>query len=218
MDQFTYAERATDWRGNNTIAASIFEQMRNEPHPVPAWAVVGAGTGGTSATIGRYVRYRRLETQVCVVDPEGSVFAEYHRSRDASLTCPHASRIEGIGRPCVEPSFLPEIIDRMIRVPDAASIAAAHVAARWLARPPGASTGTNVFGVLQLVAEMLEQGRTGSIVSLVCDSGDRYAHTCYDLAWLAEQRLHIAPYVAQIDAFLASGRWPAGAALAGATA
>ena len=30
LDQFTYAERATDWRGNNNIAESIFEQMRQE--------------------------------------------------------------------------------------------------------------------------------------------------------------------------------------------
>ena len=35
MDQFTYAERATDWRGNNNIAESIFEQMSREDHPVP---------------------------------------------------------------------------------------------------------------------------------------------------------------------------------------
>src|SRR4029077_8405793 len=32
LDQFTNAERATDWRGNNNIAESIFEQMREEPH------------------------------------------------------------------------------------------------------------------------------------------------------------------------------------------
>ena len=62
LDQFTYAERATDWRGNNNIAESIFEQMTHERHPVPSWIVVGAGTGGTSATIGRYIRYRRLDT------------------------------------------------------------------------------------------------------------------------------------------------------------
>src|SRR4051812_16322606 len=54
MDQFTHAERATDWRGNNNIAESIFEQMALEPHPEPEWIVVGAGTGGTSATIGRF--------------------------------------------------------------------------------------------------------------------------------------------------------------------
>ena len=74
MDQFTYAERATDWRGNNNIAESVFAQMALERHPVPTWVVVGAGTGGTSATFGRYVRYRCHDTRVCVVDPEGSAF------------------------------------------------------------------------------------------------------------------------------------------------
>lgn len=35
LDQFTYAERATDWRGNNNIGQSIFEQMTLERHSVP---------------------------------------------------------------------------------------------------------------------------------------------------------------------------------------
>jgi cysteine synthase A len=74
LDQFTNAERATDWRGNNNIAESIFQQLADEPHPVPEWVVVGAGTGGTSATIGRYLRYRGLTTRLAVVDPEGSAF------------------------------------------------------------------------------------------------------------------------------------------------
>src|SRR6478735_3272750 len=72
MDQFTYAERATDWRGNNNIAESIFGQMMQEQHPVPAWIVIGAGTGGTSATLGRYIRYQRLPTRLCLDDPEAS--------------------------------------------------------------------------------------------------------------------------------------------------
>lgn len=59
LDQFTNAERATDWRGNNNIAESIYEQLGEERHPVPEWIVVGAGAGGTSATIGRYISYRR---------------------------------------------------------------------------------------------------------------------------------------------------------------
>src|SRR5207342_3632555 len=74
LDQFTNAERATDWRGNNNIAESIFDQLGDETHPVPEWIVVGAGTGGTSATIGRYVRFRRYDTAVAVVDPENSAF------------------------------------------------------------------------------------------------------------------------------------------------
>jgi hypothetical protein len=40
MDQFTYAERATDWRGNNNIAESLFRQMEAEPYREPTWVVV----------------------------------------------------------------------------------------------------------------------------------------------------------------------------------
>jgi cysteine synthase A len=85
MDQFTYAERVADWRGNNNIAESIFEQMSRKPHPEPTWVVCGAETGGTSSTIGRYLRYIELDTQLCVVDPENSVFHEYYHGRDRTL-------------------------------------------------------------------------------------------------------------------------------------
>ena len=85
MDQFTYAERATDWRGNNNIAESIFEQLAHERHPVPAWIVVGAGTGGTSATIGRYVRFLRHDTRLLVVDPENSAFFEGYCAGDDTV-------------------------------------------------------------------------------------------------------------------------------------
>jgi len=86
MDQFTFAERATDWRGNNNIAESIIEQMSLERFPVPRWIVVGAGTGGTSATIGRYLRYRRLATNLAVVDPENSAFFTGWCTADTTVT------------------------------------------------------------------------------------------------------------------------------------
>jgi len=70
MDQFTFAERATDWRGNNNIAQSLFEQMAAARHPVARWIVVSAGTGGTAATIGRYLSYQSHSTRLCVCDPE----------------------------------------------------------------------------------------------------------------------------------------------------
>ena len=82
MDQFTHAERATDWRGNNNIAESIFAQLSLERHPVPEWIVIGAGTGGTSATIGRFVRYRGHSTRLCVPDPDGSAFFGAWRDSD----------------------------------------------------------------------------------------------------------------------------------------
>ncbi|OBH45322.1 lyase [Mycobacterium intracellulare] len=189
LDQFTNAERATDWRGNNNIAESIFEQMREERFPVPEWIVVGAGTGGTSATIGRYLRYRRHATRLCVVDPENSAFfPAYAEGRDDVLM-PTSSRIEGIGRPRVEPSFLPGVVDRMVAVPDAASIAAARHVSAVLGRRVGPSTGTNVWGAFGLLAEMVAEGRNGSVVTLLADSGDRYRDTYFSDEWVAAQGL-----------------------------
>ncbi len=207
LDQFTNAERATDWRGNNNIAESIFDQMQGETHPVPEWVVMSAGTGGTSATIGRYIRYRSLDTRLCVVDVEDSVFFDAWRGGDRDVTCARGSRIEGIGRPRVEPSFLPGVIDHMIRVPDAASIAAAHVLSDRLFRRVGGSTGTNFFGLCRVAASMMREGREGSLVSLICDSGDRYAGTYYDPAWLADRGLDIAPYRRMLEHFLDTGEF-----------
>lgn len=185
LDQFTNAERATDWRGNNNIAESIFEQMREERYPVPDWIVVGAGTGGTSATIGRYIRYRRHATRLCVVDPENSAFfPAYAEGRD-DVVMPTSSRIEGIGRPRVEPSFLPGVVDRMVAVPDAASIAAARHVSAVLGRRVGPSTGTNLWGAFGLLAEMVAEARSGSVVTLLADSGDRYRDTYFSDEWLA---------------------------------
>lgn len=184
MDQFTYAERATDWRGNNNIAQSMFSQMARERHPVPRWVVVGAGTGGTSATIGRFIRYQRHATQVCVPDPVGSVFGAYHRSGDATLTGT-GSRIEGIGRPRVEASFIRTLVDRMIEVEDLDSVAAMRELSALLGRKVGPSTGTNFVGMLTLAQEMRSRGEQGSILSLLCDSGERYLPTYHDADWVS---------------------------------
>ena len=204
MDQFTYAERAMDWRGNNNIADSIFAQLAREPHPIPTWIVVGAGTGGTSATIGRYVRLGRFPTRICVVDPEDSIFYAGW-SGDPAAFSGRPSRIEGIGRQRMEPSFLPEVVDRMIQVPDAASIATMRLVSARTGRSVGGSTGTNVWGALTLVAEMRERGERGSVITLICDGGDRYAGTYYDDAWVAAQGLDLAPPTAALEEFLDGG-------------
>jgi cysteine synthase A len=207
LDQFTFAERATDWRGNNNIAVSIFDQMALERYPVPRWIVVGAGTGGTSATIGRYVRFRRHNTCLAVVDPENSAFYRGWSENDPEFVTGRGSRIEGIGRPRVEPSFLPGVVDRMIAVPDAASIAVIREFESRLGRRVGASTGTNVFGALRIACEMYLAGEAGSIVTLLCDGGERYAHTYYSDDWLSQQGIDLTPYRLVVTEALRTGTW-----------
>ena len=204
LDQFTYAERATDWRGNNNIAESIFAQLAQEENPIPSWIVCGAGTGGTSATIGRYLRYCRHATRLCVADPEQSIFHRHYADRavrDLPQGC--ASAIEGIGRARLEPSFVPDVIDRMIPVPDAQSIAAMRAISARLGRPVGGSTGTNIAASLRLIAEMREAGAQGSVVTILCDGGNRYAETYYDDAWLDARGIDWKPHFAEAAEALA---------------
>jgi cysteine synthase A len=200
LDQFTFAERATDWRGNNNIAESIFQQMALERHPVPRWLVMSPGTGGTSATIGRYILYRGLDTRLCVPDPEFSAFYAGWREGNDDAVCQRGSRIEGIGRPRMEASFVPDVVDT-------ASIAAARVLSRLLGRRVGGSTGTNFIGLLWTACQMRQQGQTGSVVTLICDSGERYADTYFNDGWLAAQGIDIAPYEALVEAVLQSGQF-----------
>ncbi|MEK9211920.1 pyridoxal-phosphate dependent enzyme [Sphingomonas sp. 2378] len=188
LDQFTNAAPATDWRCDN-IGSAILTQMAGEPHVVPDWIVVGAGTGGTAATIGRHCRHRGLPTRLCVADVEHSAFFAGYRDGDPAARCTQPSRIEGVGRPRVEPSFLPGTIDRMMKLPDAVSIAGMRIASELLGRPVGPSTGTNFVATAMLALEMTAAEQVGSVATLICDHGARYADCHHDRRWLAQQGL-----------------------------
>jgi cysteine synthase A len=198
LDQFGLAERATDWRGNNNIAESIVQQMALEPDPEPAWVVCGAGTGGTSATIGRYLRYRGLRTRLCVAEPTGGAFAHGWRTRDRQAIASAPTLIEGIGRPRVEAGFVFEVVDAVAEVDDADAIAAAWHLEELLGRRYGGSSGTNLVACLRLAARMRVRGERGGIVTLLCDRGERYEQTLFDADWLAARGIDLAAAQARL--------------------
>ncbi|MCL4112971.1 UNVERIFIED_CONTAM: hypothetical protein GTU68_038366 [Idotea baltica] len=114
-------------------------------------------------------------------------------------------KIEGIGRPRAEPSFIPGVVDEMRKIPDAASIATTHWLSDILGRKVGASTGTNMYGVLQLASEMKARGEKGSIVTLLCDSGERYLDTYFNDEWVNNNIGDLQPYAAKLEAFSQTG-------------
>jgi len=94
-------------------------------------------------------------------------------------------------------------------VPDAASVGAMREVEQVLGRRVGPSTGTNLWAAFGLAAQMQATGTAGSIVTLLCDSGDRYERTYYDDGWVRDQGWELAPRRAVVAEFLESGRWPA---------
>jgi cysteine synthase A len=146
---------------------------------------------------------------VCGADAERSVFLDHFLSRDPGLTLPQGSRIEGIGRPRVEASFLPGVLDAMVQPPDLWSLAATHALSARLGRRVGASTGTNLLAALACAQWLRDRGQSGSVVTLICDDGERYRQTCFDPAWLQAQGLDCAAQAAAVTALLDTGHWPA---------
>lgn len=124
------------------------------------------------------------------------------------------SKIEGIGRPRIEPSFIFDTVDRMMQVPNAASLAAMTVLADYhTTHPdsdfplPGGSSGTHFLGALKIIADMLSVKQTGIMVTVLCDSGDRYTDTYYNQKWYTENNIDIGPWKTTITDFLNTGTW-----------
>ena len=181
-------------------------RWRASARPSRHGSSAGAGTGGTSATIGRYLRYRRLPTRLCLAEPTGSAFVEGWRRHDRHALASRPTVIEGIGRPRVEPGFVFEVVDRVLEVPDAASIAAAWCWKSCSAAATAARPARSFVACLRLAAAMRARGERGSIVSLLCDRGERYAETLFDRAWLRAHGIDTAPWEARLRAALGDGR------------
>ena len=200
-DTISTNSRMPPWRptGEETTTSPSRSTSKWPKNRIPCpWIVVGAGTGGTSATIGRYIRYRGFDTNLCVVDPTQSVFYHHFMHRDsAAIERSKGSGIEGIGRPRVEPSFNPDVIDRMIQVENSASFAAMH----FLAEGPAANMADRPARTFTACFSLLGNARIragGSIVTLACDPGDRYLTTYYDHDWLGQNGYDIEPTLAQM--------------------
>jgi hypothetical protein len=94
--------------------------------------------------------------------------------------------------------------DWRLRQPRCHSVS--HVCARvmseFLGRRRGGSTGTNLWAAFAILQEMAAAGEKGSLVTILCDSGDRYRSTLFDDGWLAAQGLSCADHEAQLRQFL----------------
>ncbi|MBS0475039.1 MAG: hypothetical protein JSR28_07800 [Proteobacteria bacterium] len=100
---------------------------------------------------------------------------------------------------------MPGVVDRMIVVSDAQSIAAARAVSRRLGKLCGGSTGTNIWACALIASELARAGQAGSIVSILCDSGERYRSSYFDDAWIAARGLDLTPHEVAIERFFDTG-------------
>jgi cysteine synthase A len=214
LDQFGLAAAATDWRGDRNIAASMLAQCRALDGRDPTWIVCGAGTGGTSSTIGRHLRHVGSAARVCVADPTGAAFARGWETGGRLVRATRPTCIEGIGRQRVEPCFDFAHVDAVAQVDDDASIAGAWALEHWLGQRYGGSSGTNLAAAMELAAAMAARGERGSIALLLCDRGERYADTVFKRSWVGQQGLNPEPRLSALERSARGGALPGSAVIA----
>ncbi|TNY35128.1 PLP-dependent cysteine synthase family protein [Thermomonospora catenispora] len=191
LDHFAAAARVMDWRGDREhhIGAEIVAQLGRPP----AWIVTGAGTGATSGTIGRFLRYRGYRTRLAVADPENSAYFPGWASGAPDYATGMPSRIEGIGRPRMEPGFLASAIDLVVPVPDAAAVGALTHLRSLAGITAGGSTGACLWAAWRLIDRMLSEGESGDVVVVMGDAG-------------AAPGLDGTAYAEAVERFLTTGR------------
>ena len=185
----------------------ILRDFAAQGRPEPAWIVTGAGTGATSRAIGRYLRRHGHATRLAVVDAENSAYFPGWATECRDYATGMPSRIEGIGRPRLEPAFNPDVVDLVIPVPDASSVAAMRVLATAGGVAAGPSTGACLWGACHLANRMSQAGESGAVVIVAADGAEPYRRSYYDDEWVAGKRWDLTEPTLRLRRFMRTGDW-----------
>ena len=147
--------------------------------------VCAPGTGGTVSGAGRYLKERNPKVRVVAGDPVGSIYTEYARTQRKGDGQPY--KVEGIGGDKIPTSLHFDVIDEWLYVTDKDAILMARRLAREEGLFVGGSTGVNIVSALE-VARRLDDP-TALVVTVLCDTGERYLSKVYNDEWLRENQI-----------------------------
>jgi cystathionine beta-synthase len=177
INQFT--NPANPQAHEETTAPEIWEQMHHQLDAI----VCGVGTGGTLTGLSRFFARTAAGVQIVLADPQGSMLADYVKT-GVTHTAPRSWLVEGIGE-----DFIPDVCDlsrvrQAYTIPDAEAFAACRALLHQEGILAGTSSGTLLAAALRYCREQTTPKR---VVSLVCDSGNKYLSKVYNDYWMIDQ-------------------------------
>ncbi|MGD9899854.1 MAG: pyridoxal-phosphate dependent enzyme [Calditrichaceae bacterium] len=164
----------------NSTGPEIWDQMDGKID----YIVAGIGTGGTLSGVARYLKEKNPDIKVIAVDPVGSVFYDYFKS--GKLIEPHVYKVEGVGEDMLVDALDFNLIDDIIQVNDKDSFMTARDLARNEGIFAGGSSGSAVWGALQIAKKA---GPGKNILTILPDTGFRYLSKLYNDEWMQDNGL-----------------------------
>ena len=185
------------------LANQFYNQLNPEAHYATTgpelWAqtdgkithfVASAGTGGTVSGTGKFLKERNSKIRVIAGDPVGSLYTNYHRTGTLGTDgAPY--KVEGIGGDKAPTAVWWDLIDEFRQVSDKDAMATARRMAREEGILVGGSAGLNVFLAMQLARELDDP--SACIVTILCDTGERYLSKLFNDEWMQENQLLDTP-------------------------
>ena len=151
--------------------------------------VAGAGTGGTVSGVGKYLKEKNPAVRIIAGDPIGSLYTHYHKT--GVMGEGHPYKVEGIGGDKIPTTVWFDCIDEFRQVPDRTSFTMARRLAREEGILVGGSAGLNVYLALEVAREV--DSADAMVVTILCDTGERYLSKVFNDEWMQENQMLEAP-------------------------
>ena len=164
-----------------TTGPEIWSQMEGN---VDAF-VAGVGTGGTISGVGKFLKSKNKDIQIVVADPVGSVIADAVNTGNYKYEG-GSWLVEGIGEDYIPDNLNLDIIDEGIYVSDEDAFARVDELLRKEGILAGTSCGTLVHAAINWCQK---QSESKKVVTLICDTGNKYLSKAFNKDWLVENNL-----------------------------
>ena len=173
-----FANEANVRAHEETTGPEIWRQMEERVDAV----VCGVGTGGTLTGFSRFFQKVSPQTEIVLADPAGSILADQViTGKPGKLG---SWLVEGIGEDFVPPICDLSRVKQAYSIPDAEAFQACRTLLAREGILAGSSTGTLLAAALRYCREQKSEKR---VVSLVCDSGNKYLSKMYNDYWMRDQ-------------------------------
>jgi cysteine synthase A len=148
--------------------------------------ICSVGSGGTLAGIATALRARVPGVRIGLADPEGAALYSYYTTGELSSS--GNSITEGIGQGRVTANLEGLEVDHAYRIPDSEALPYVFDLLEHEGLCLGGSSAINIAGAVRLARE-LGPGKT--IVTILCDYGNRYQSKLFNPAFLRSRGLPV---------------------------